>query len=97
MSKPRYGWWSYMKYIIRHYPDHTNENETSAVAAAIAETERMSAGSDRLKIAKMVLLDGSHTLAGAALQIPVSERTAQRYHADFIRCVGKHFRCEGLI
>lgn len=83
--------------MIRRYPDYTNENETRAVAAAIAETERMYAGSDRLKIARMVLLDGSHTLAGAALQIPVSERTAQRYHADFIRCVGKHFRCDSLM
>lgn len=86
-----------MKYIIRHYPDRTNENETKAVAAAMAETERMATGSDRLKVAKMVLLDGSHTLAGAALQIPCSERTAQRYHADFIRCVGKHFKCESLL
>lgn len=97
MSCPRYGWWGYAKHMIRRYPDRTNENETRAVAAAIAETERMYAGGDRLNIAKMVLLDGSHTLAGAALQIPVSERTAQRYHADFIRCVGKHFKCNGLI
>lgn len=96
MSSPRYGWWGYAKHMIRRYPDGVNENERAAVAAAIAETERMYAGGDRLKIAQMVLLDGSHTLAGAALQIPVSERTAQRYHADFIRCVGKHFKCDGL-
>ena len=97
MSRPKYGWWGYAKHMIRRYPDQTNENETKAVAKAIAETERMYAGNDRLKIAKLVLMDGSHTLAGAALQIPVSERTAQRYHADFIRCVGKHFRCDSLM
>ena len=82
--------------MVRRWPDRVNENEYAAVAAAIAETERMSAGADRMKIATMVLLKGSHTLAGAALNIPCSERTAQRYHADFIRAVGKHFRCDGL-
>ena len=63
---------------------------------ALEETERMNNGADRLKIARLVLLEGSHTLAGAALQIPCSERTAQRYHADFIRAVGRNFRCDGL-
>lgn len=97
MSNPRFGWWGYAKHMIRRYPDRVNENEKAAVAAAIEETERMATGSDRLKVAKMVLMDGSHTLAGAALQIPCSERTAQRYHGDFIRAVGKHFRCDGLL
>lgn len=85
-----------MKYIIRRYPTGTNEDETRAVAEAIAETERMRSGSDRLSIVRMVLWEGSHSLGGAALQIPVSERTAQRWHADFIRCVASHFRCSGL-
>lgn len=83
--------------MIRRYPDRDNEDERRAVRLALEQTERMSNGSDRLKIARMVLLDGSHTLAGAALQIPCSERTAQRYHADFIRTVGRNFRCEGLL
>ena len=97
MSQPRYGWWGYAKHMIRRYPDAVNENERSAVEAALAETERMRGGEDRLKIARMVLLQGTHTLAGAALQIPCSERTAQRYHADFIRAVGRNFRCDGLV
>ena len=25
MSKPRYGWWSYAKYMCRKYPDHKAE------------------------------------------------------------------------
>lgn len=82
--------------MIRRYPDRVNENEHAAVSAAIAETERMKTGADRLKIVTMVLLEGSHTLAGAALTIPCSTRQAQRYHADFLRAVGKHFKCEGL-
>ena len=97
MSVPRYGWWGYAKHMIRRWPDRVNENEYAAIAAAIAETERMRTGADRLRVVGMVLMDGSHTLAGAALQIPVSERTAQRYHADFIRAVGRHFSCRGLM
>lgn len=96
MSRPSVGWWGYMKYIVRHYPWAVNEDERRAVAEAVEETERMRAGRDRLEIIRLVLMEGSHTLAGAAIQIPISERTAQRYHADFIRCVGRHFRCDGL-
>ena len=82
--------------MIRRYPHLTNEDETAAVTAAIAETERMTAGRDRLRLITMVLMEGSHTLSGAALEIPCSERTAVRYHGDFIRCVGRHFRCDSL-
>ena len=96
MSRPRYGWWGYVKHMIRRYPDRVNEDERQAVEAALAETQRLPSGGERLAIAKMVLLQGSHTLAGAALLIPCSERTAQRYHADFIRAVGRNFRCNGL-
>ena len=97
MSHPRYGWWSNAKHMARRWPDRLNPDEYAAVAAAIAETERHSAGADRLKIVRMVLLEGSHTLEGAALVVPCSARTAQRYHADFLRCVGRHFKCDGLM
>lgn len=97
MSKPKAGWWGYAKHMIRRYPDRDNDSERRAVRLALEQTERMTNGADRLKIARLVLLDGSHTLAGAALQIPCSERTAQRYHADFIRAVGQNFRCDGLV
>lgn len=96
MSGSPYGWWSYIKHMARRWPDRVNENEYAAVAAAIAQTERMKNGADRLKIVTMVLLEGSHTLKGAALTIPCSEHTAQRWHADFIRAVAKQFKCEGL-
>lgn len=96
MSGARCGWWSYAKHMVRRWPDRVNENEYAAVAAALAETERMKTGAERLKIVTMVLLEGSHTLTSAAMTIPCSEHTAQRYHADFIRAVGRHFRCDGL-
>lgn len=93
----RYGWWGYVKHMIRRYPHLVNEDERRAVELAIQETEELTAGADRLKVVRLVLWKGSHTIAGAAMQIPCSERTAQRYHADFIRAVGKHFRCDTLL
>lgn len=97
MSSPRYGWWGYAKHMVRRWPDSLNENEYAAVQAAIAETEGRKGGADRLNIVRMVLMEGSCTLEGAALTIPCSTRQAQRYHADFLRCVGKHFKCSGLL
>lgn len=73
-----------------------NEDERRAVRLALEETERMTAGRERLAVAEMVLIKGTHTLEGAALSIPCSERTAQRYHADFLRAVGRNFRCDAL-
>lgn len=97
MSKPRYSWWGYAKSMIRRYPDKDLPNEKAAVEAAIEATKKLETGPDRLKIVKMVFWDRSHSLDGAALAVHVSERTAQRYHADFIREVGRGFRCEGLL
>lgn len=93
---PRYGWWGYAKHMARRWPDRLNQNEYNAVSAALAETERYKNGADRLKIVRTVLLEGSHTLEGAALTVPCSTRQAQRYHADFLRSVGRHFCCDGL-
>lgn len=95
-SQPRKPWWSYAKHMVRRYPDLLNEDERRAVRLALEETQRMAAGADRLKVVRLVLQRGSHTLAGAAMQIPCSERTAQRYHSDFLLAVGRHFRCEEL-
>lgn len=96
MSKPRYGWWGYAKHMTRRYPDRVNENERAAVAAALAETERMRDGQERRRVIEMVLMKGTHNLPGAALQIPVSERTAQRWHGDFLHAVGRNFKCDSL-
>ncbi len=97
MSQPQYGWWSYAKHMARRWPDGLNKSEYAAVANAIAETERCTDGADRMKIVRSVLLEGTHTLEGAALTVPCSERTAQRYHADFLHSVGRHFRCKRLV
>ena len=60
-----------------------------AVSAAIAETERMNHGRHRLELIRRVYWDQSHTLCGAALCVPISERTAHTWSSEFIRCVEK--------
>lgn len=130
MSRPRYGWWGYVKDMIRRYPSlkeefedlHTfavtpsyggtvggggvsratedvavrelpsnKQREYEAVRRAIAATERMAAGRDRLRVIELVFWKRSHTLDGAALMIPCSYRTARRYHAEFIMLVASFF------
>lgn len=103
MSKPRYSWWGYVKDMIRKYPDRKGKKltgislrEFQAVQAAIEETERREDGQARLTVVDLTLWQG-HGIPGAALKIPCSERTAQRWHADFIREVARNFRCSGLL
>ena len=97
MSKTRFGWWSYVKDMIRRYPDETTEEETKAVSIAVEDTERLLDGDDRMKVIRMVFLKKTHTLQGAALNVPCSYETAKRWTQQFIRLVAKSFECHGLL
>lgn len=97
MSTPRYDWWPYVKGMVRRFPDNTNDNETKAVRTAIADTERLLDGSDRMKVVRMVLLKKTHTLQGAALNVPCSYETAKRWQQQFIKDVARAFSCDGLL
>ena len=97
MSKPKSIWWGYVKNMIRKYPDNVSPDEYRAASAAIAETESKPTGKIRMKIVRMVLMKGSHTIDGAAMACYVSPMTAKTYHRDFIRLVGKHFSCKTLL
>lgn len=91
MSTPRYGWWAYAKWMIRSYKGGglMTKAERAAVEGAIAETERLVDGAERLRLIDLVLWKRTHTLQGAAMAVYVSERTAQEWHRQFIRLVGK--------
>lgn len=98
MSKPRYSWWGYVKAIIRRYEPYREPElhgvplrESCAVSEAVCETERLQDGDDRLKFIRLVFWDKTHTLEGAALAVNCSERTARRWHTDFIKCVARHY------
>ena len=92
MSTPRYDWWPYAKGMIRRYPTgRCTAKERKAVEAAIQETRLLPDGAERLKVVDLVLWRRTHLVAGAAMMVPCSERTAVRWHGDFIRLVGKKF------
>lgn len=95
MSKPRYGWWGYAKWMIRNYKtDAVTEEERNAVEQAIEETQSHIDGAERLQVIDLVLWRRTHTVPGAAMVVYVSERTARRWHTAFILCVAKY---RGLI
>ena len=61
-----------------------------AVRQAISETEAMKHGHQRMEMIDRVYWKRSHTLYGAAMCAPVSERTAKRWSAEFVRTVEKY-------
>lgn len=75
---------------LRELPT-TEQREYEAVRRAIDTTERYRNGLDRLTVIKLVLWDRSHTLEGAALQVPCSVGTAWNWHQDFIRLVANNY------
>lgn len=98
MSKPRYGWWGYVKWMIRQYPVRKGRyiqaaalREQSAVQKAIDQTGAMDSGTERLQVIDLVFFKQTHTLEGAALVVPCSYDTAQKYHAQFIKAVARNF------
>lgn len=88
----RYSWWGYVKSMIKRYRlGKVTRRERAAVLAAIAQTYRLPYAADRLKLIDAVFWRQTHTLAGAAMKIHVSERTAQEWHRQFIRMVATNF------
>ena len=75
---------------IRELPS-TAQREYEAVRRAIETTEHYNNGRDRLRIIKLVLWDGTHTLEGAALMIPCSHKTARKWHGEFIRMTASYY------
>lgn len=75
---------------LRELPT-TRQREHEAVRKAIAATERMGGGRDRLKVIDLVFWKRSHTLDGAALMVPCSYMTARRYHSEFIMLVASFY------
>lgn len=97
MSKPRYDWWGYVKGMLRRYPNRVNENERKAIELAIEHTKTLETGKDRMAVIEMVYFKKTHTLVGASMKVNCSERTAQRYHGDFIRTVASNYSCDHLL
>lgn len=97
MNKQHYPWWGYIKAIVRAYPDRVGSSlsgvekrEYEAVQAAVEVTERMEGGESRLKVIRLVHWDKTHTLEGAALTVPCSERAATYWQRKFFEMVAKN-------
>lgn len=95
----RRGWWSYMKWCIRKYDSvipavaktELERKELEAVRSAVEKTAVMSSGQERIDLVQMVFWTRSHNVPGAAMALHVSERTALRWHSDFIKLVAAEF------
>lgn len=97
MNKQHYPWWGHVRAIIQAYPGQIGKDlsrvETmnyEAVKAAIEATERMENGEVRMKVIRMVHLDRTHTVEGAALRIPCEKTTAYRWQKAFFEEVARN-------
>ena len=97
MKKQHYKWWGYIKAIIQEYPRERSSElsgvglrEHEAVKKAVDETLKMDGGANRLKVISMVHWERTRTLGGAALAVPCSERTANRWQRSFFEEVARN-------
>ena len=91
VSRPRYDWWGYAKGMIRRYPGAVTARERRAVSEAVRQTLAMPDGEARMHLVDVIFWRRSHTLSGAAELCHVSERTARRWHTDFILLTAREF------
>ena len=91
-NPPRPTEWAALERAERRPFHGQREREFEGVRAALTETESLKDGSDRLQIIETVFWRRTHTLAGAAALCHVSERTARRWHGDFIRLAAFHMK-----
>ena len=97
MSMP--GRRAYKREILREYPrakkkpagDRTSrENRlVEIVDDTLAEIERMRDGRHRVELIRLTYFDRSHTLYGAAMAIPISERQAKRWNDALMRMMSE--------
>ena len=65
------------------------EKAVNAVDRAIAITERKIDGAAMVRVFKMVYFDRTHTLYGAGISVPISEREARNWNTEFIKLLGQ--------
>ena len=98
MSRPRYGWWGYVKSMARQYPARSRlavsgpeAREQAAVETAIQYTMGLPDGEERMRLVRRSLLQHTHTLEGAAMEVPCSYATARRWHKEFLQQIAKAY------
>ena len=76
---------------LRQLPPE-DQRRLDAVAQALAISEHLTSGLSRVKLIELVYFRRSHTVEGAALQIPCSVQTAKIWNSDFLLLVWSRLR-----
>ncbi|MFR4979044.1 MAG: hypothetical protein ACLUDG_09005 [Butyricicoccus sp.] len=92
-----HGKLAYMKGILRSYPKirvkppekrtRSEQRRVEIVESVLDAVSHMPDAQSRRKIIDLVYFQQVHTLRGAALQIPVSERTAARWNGQLMELI----------
>lgn len=90
---------AYMREILKNYPEIIGKSPTERtrneqrraeiVNRALDAVQHMPNAGSRRKVIELVYFEESYTLYGAALQIPVGERTAQRWNAELMDTISE--------
>ncbi len=73
--------------VLRQLPA-AEQREYDAVHKAITMTKMLHSGDIRLKVVRHTLITGRYNIAGAAMQLGISEKCAKTYRWEFIMTVG---------
>ena len=84
--------------MARQYPARsrravfgTEAREQAAVETAIQYTMGLPDGEERMRLVRRSLLQHTHTLEGAAMEVPCSYATARRWHKEFLQQIAKAY------
>ncbi len=90
---------AYLREILHNYPEILAKPQTDwsrnesrrvhIVQQTLDYIERMPDGRSRHKLIDLVYFRNRYTLSGAALQIPIGERTAQRWNAQLMELMAE--------
>lgn len=88
------GMRAYMRDILRNYPDicqkpqeqrtRNEQRRVDIVDAVLDAVDHMQDAQDKRKIIEMVYFKQSHTITGAAVNIPIGCRTASKWNAQIM-------------
>ena len=88
---------AYMREILRGYPEirakppeertRNEQRRLEIVESVLDAVDHMPGAYDKRKLIEMAYFRNSHTLHGAALNIPIGQRTAERWNAQIMHVV----------
>lgn len=98
-QKNHYDWWSLVRSRVRKYPypeiclSNLSDVDLAwggAIGRAVSDTLLMPDGKNRMKVIRMVHWERTHTLDGAAKEIPCDRSTAARWQRKFFEDVARN-------